>query len=86
MIFLNPVGCEKCGYTGFNGRIAIHETLYFTKEISQLIFDAGEKIDEERLRVAAKKDGMLTLRESGFEKVKLGLTSFEEVLSNTTDN
>jgi type IV pilus assembly protein PilB len=81
-----PVGCEKCGYTGFNGRIAIHETLYFTKEISQLIFDAGEKIDEEGLRVAAKKDGMLTLRESGFEKVKLGLTSFEEILSNTTDN
>jgi type II secretory ATPase GspE/PulE/Tfp pilus assembly ATPase PilB-like protein len=51
-----------------------------------LIFNAGEKIDEESLRQAAKKDGMLSLRESGFEKVKLGLTSFEEVLSNTTDD
>ena len=51
-----------------------------------MIFDAGEKIDEEGLRVAAKKDGMLSLRESGFEKVKMGLTSFEEILANTTDN
>jgi type IV pilus assembly protein PilB len=81
-----PAGCDKCGYTGFNGRMAVHETLFFTKEISQLIFNAGEKIDEESLRVAAKKDGMLSLRESGFEKVKMGLTSFEEVLSNTTDD
>ena len=78
-------GCEFCGHTGFNGRLAIHETLFFTKEISQLIFDAGDKIDEERIRSAAKKDGMLTLRESGFERVRMGLTSFEEVILNTTD-
>jgi type IV pilus assembly protein PilB len=78
-------GCESCGHTGFNGRMAIHETLFFTKAISQLIFDAGDKIDEERLRAAAKKDGMLTLRESGFERVRMGLTSFEEVILNTTD-
>lgn len=80
-----PNGCPKCGYTGFKGRMAIHETLYFTDEISQLIFDAGEKIDEEKLRKAARKDGMLTLRESGFERVKLGQTSFAEVISNTME-
>jgi len=80
-----PNGCDRCGHTGFSGRLAIHETLYFTKEISQLIFNAGDKIDEESIRSAAKKDGMLTLRESGFERVRMGLTSFEEVLSNTTD-
>jgi len=78
-------GCDKCGNTGFSGRLAVHETLYITKEISQIIFDAGEKIDEESIRVKAKKDGMLTLRESGFERVKMGLTSFEEVLLNTTE-
>jgi type IV pilus assembly protein PilB len=81
-----PAGCEKCGHTGFSGRLAIHETLYITKEISQVIFNAGEKIDEESIRAAAKKDGMLTLRESGYERVKMGLTSFEEILSNTTDD
>ena len=81
-----PNGCDKCGHTGFNGRLAIHETLFFTKELSQLIFNAGDKIDEESIRAAAKKDGMLTLRESGFERVRMGLTSFEEVLSNTADD
>ncbi len=50
-----PKGCDKCGYTGYFGRLAIHETLYFTKEISQLIFNAGDKIDEEGLRKASKK-------------------------------
>ncbi len=81
-----PNGCEKCDYTGFSGRVAIHETLFFTKEISQIVFNAGDKIDEESIRKAAKKDGMLTLRESGFERVKMGLTSFEEIISNTTDD
>lgn len=79
-----PNGCDKCGHTGFSGRLAVHETLYITKEISQIIFDAGEKIDEEKIRVTAKRDGMLTLRESGYERVKAGLTSFEEVISGTT--
>ena len=64
--------------------MAIHETLYFTNEIGQLIFDAGDKIDEESIRQAAKRDGMLNLRESGFEKIRKGLTSFAEVISNTT--
>ncbi len=79
-----PQGCKKCEHTGFSGRMAIHETLYFTNEISQLIFDAGDKIDEESIRRAAKRDGMLSLRESGFEKIRKGLTSFAEVISNTT--
>jgi type IV pilus assembly protein PilB len=81
-----PKGCERCGHTGYSGRLAIHETLLITKDISQLIFNAGDKIDEESIRAAAKKDGMLTLRESGFERVRMGLTSFEEVLSNTTED
>jgi len=81
-----PEGCKKCEHTGFSGRMAIHETLYFTNEISQLIFDAGDKIDEESIRQAAKKDGMLSLRESGYQKVKMGLTSFAEVISNTAED
>ena len=80
-----PNGCSKCGYTGFSGRIAVHETFFFTKEISQMIFNAGENIDEESIRAAARKDGMLSLRESGYERVKMGLTSFDEVISNTTE-
>ena len=80
-----PNGCDRCGHTGFSGRIAVQEALYITKEISQIIFESGDKIDEEKIRVAAKRDGALTLRESGYERVKMGLTSFEEVILGTTE-
>jgi type IV pilus assembly protein PilB len=78
-------GCDKCSGSGYKGRMAIHESLYFTKEIRQLIVRSGVEVDEEKIRIQAKKDGTLNLRESGLEKVKLGLTSIEEVLSGTTD-
>ncbi|MBV6513510.1 MAG: hypothetical protein FMNOHCHN_03045 [Ignavibacteriaceae bacterium] len=79
------VGCEKCSKTGYKGRLAIHEALYFTKELRQIIIKSGEEVDEEKIRLQAKKDGTLNLRESGLEKVKQGLTSFEEVISSTME-
>jgi type IV pilus assembly protein PilB len=81
-----PKGCEKCNGTGFKGRIAIHEALYFTKELRQIIVKSGEEVDEEKIRIQAKKDGSLSLREAGLEKVKLGLTSIEEVLASTSED
>lgn len=78
-------GCDKCGGSGYKGRMAIHEALYFTKELRQIIVRSGIEVDEEKIRVQAKKDGTLNLREAGLEKVKLGLTSLEEVLSSTSD-
>ncbi len=80
-----PVGCPECNNTGYKGRLAIHEALYFTKEIRQLIVKSGDEVDEESLRSQARKDGTLTLREAGLEKVKMGLTSIEEVLSETSE-
>ncbi|MFA6598307.1 MAG: GspE/PulE family protein, partial [Ignavibacteriaceae bacterium] len=78
-------GCEKCGGSGYKGRIAIHEALYFTSELKQIILRSGESVDEEKIRAQAKKDGTLNLRECGIEKVKLGLTSFEEVIAGTME-
>jgi type IV pilus assembly protein PilB len=78
-------GCEKCNGTGYKGRMAIHEALYFTKEIRQIIVRSGIEVDEEKIRIQAKKDGSKSLRDSGFEKVMLGLTSIEEVLASTTE-
>jgi type IV pilus assembly protein PilB len=78
-------GCDECGGAGYKGRMAIHEALYFTKKIRQLIVKSGVDVDEEKLRVQAKKDGSINLRESGLEKVKTGLTTIEEVLSATTE-
>lgn len=79
------VGCEKCNKTGYKGRMAIHEALYFTKEIKNLIVKAGVEIDEEKIREQARKDGTLSLREAGFEKVKMGLTSIPEVIATTME-
>jgi len=81
-----PAGCNECNGTGYKGRMAIHEALYFTKEIRQIIVKSGVEVDEERVRVQAKKDGSLSLRESALEKVKLGLTSIEEALGSTSDD
>jgi type IV pilus assembly protein PilB len=80
-----PVGCDDCGGSGYKGRLAIHEALYFTKSIRQLIVGSGVEVDEEKLRIQAKKDGSYNLRDSGLEKVKLGITSIEEVLASTTE-
>jgi len=80
------VGCPKCSGTGYKGRVAIHEALYFTKELKRVIVSSGEEVDEEKLKAQAKKDGSLNLRETGLEKVKLGITSFDEVISGTMED
>ncbi|HOI29505.1 MAG TPA: GspE/PulE family protein [Melioribacteraceae bacterium] len=80
------VGCDKCNQTGFKGRMAIHEALYFTREIRRQIVRSGEEVDEEAIREQARKDGTMSLRDSGFEKVKLGLTSIQEVIGATMED
>ncbi|MCD6440295.1 MAG: Flp pilus assembly complex ATPase component TadA [Candidatus Marinimicrobia bacterium] len=79
------VGCDKCR-GGYKGRSAIMEALYFTKEIRELIITAGEKIDEEAIREAAIKNGMLTLRASGRERIKEGVTTIEEIAAITVED
>jgi type IV pilus assembly protein PilB len=82
--FYTAVGCEKCG-GGYKGRAAIHEALYFTKAIKDIILNAGDKVDENAIRDQAMKDGMWSLRRSGIERMKEGNTTLEEVVSNTTE-
>jgi type IV pilus assembly protein PilB len=62
------------------------EALYFTKEIRELIITADEKIDEEAIREAAIKNGMLTLRASGRERIKEGVTTIEEIAAITVED
>jgi len=76
-----PVGCDYCT-KGYKGRIGIFETLYLTKEIKEAILEGKSPIEIERI---ASKTGMLTLRESGLEKVKMGLISIEELNRVTGD-
>ncbi len=80
-----PVGCPKCNNSGYKGRLAIHEALYFTKAIREIIVKSGDDVDEEAVRQQARRDGTLNLREAGLEKVVLGYTSIAEVFSATSD-
>jgi type IV pilus assembly protein PilB len=83
--FYKAVGCDKCS-GGYKGRAAIHEALYFTKAIKNIILNAGEKVDENAIRDQAMKDGMWTLRRSGMERMKEGTTTLEEVIANTVED
>jgi type IV pilus assembly protein PilB len=78
-------GCDKCN-GGYRGRAAIHEALYFTREIRNLIVKSGESVDEEKLRLQAERDGMWTLRRSGIERIKRGETTLEEIAAATTED
>ena len=79
------VGCEKCN-AGYKGRAAIHEALFFTKQIKNMILNAGEKVDENGIREQASKDGMWTLRRSGMERMMEGTTTLEEIISTTVED
>ncbi|HWP82420.1 MAG TPA: ATPase, T2SS/T4P/T4SS family [Bacteroidota bacterium] len=83
--FYKPVGCVDC-IKGYKGRTAIHEALYFTKEIRKLILQAGDMVDEEAIRQAALRNGMRTLRMNAVELLSRGTTSMEEIISATADD
>ena len=82
--FYKSVGCNKCR-SGYKGRIAIMEALFFDKKIKHAIFNAGDNVDEDQIRDIAVSNGMLTMRASGRERIKEGLTTIEEVISITID-
>lgn len=73
-----PVGCKKCNFKGYSGRIGVFEVLTMTDQLSELILkEPGEvKIWEE-----ARRQGMITMKQDGILKILAGLTSLEEVIS-----
>ncbi|MBM2839966.1 MAG: pilB [Bacteroidetes bacterium] len=82
IVVYKPVGCISC-IGGYKGRTAIHESLFFTKEIRDIIFNSGETIDLAAIRDSAVRHGMQSLRRSGIELVKRGVTTLQEVITNT---
>ncbi|MFN0158407.1 MAG: GspE/PulE family protein [Bacteroidota bacterium] len=81
--FFKPVGCINC-VEGFKGRTAIHESMYVTPEIRIIIGDSTDRIDLEAIRTAALKHGMQSLRRSGIELVKRGITTLDEIVASTS--
>jgi len=73
-------GCGNCNGTGYKGRVGLYEVMEITEELRELILVGASGLE---LRRKAVEDGMLTLRQSGLEKIRLGMTSLEEVVRET---
>ena len=78
--FLKGVGCEECRQLGYQGRTGIHELLVVGEAIRPLVMNRAPASDIAQM---AKAQGMQTLREDGWRKVKAGVTTLEEVLRVT---
>jgi general secretion pathway protein E len=73
-------GCERCGGTGYRGRVGLYELLMMSDQIRHLITSSA---DANVIRQQGIKEGMKTLREDALEKLKAGLTTPEEVVRVT---
>ena len=72
-----PVGCRRCGSSGYRGRIGLYELMEVSDEIGELIL---AKASGDAIAEVAREQGMLSLREDGLAKVADGVTSVAEVL------
>jgi type IV pilus assembly protein PilB len=75
------VGCSNCN-NGYRGRVGIYQVMPITEKMQQLILQQGNATDIAR---CAKEDGVRDLRQSGLVKVRLGVTTLEEVISCTNE-
>lgn len=75
-------GCEKCGHTGYRGRVGIFEIMLIDDAMRNLIV---EKRGADVLRQQAIKQGMIPLRDDGLDKVRNGITTLEEVVRVTRE-
>ena len=73
-------GCDQCNGSGYSGRQGLYEVMPITPALRDLILDRAATSE---IQQAARRQGMLTLREDGLIKVKKGVTTVEEVLRET---
>lgn len=78
-VMYRPVGCGICN-NGYKGRVGLYQVMPITEEIQRIILRDGSALD---IAAQAEKEGVRTLRKAGLRKVKMGLTSLEEVLAVT---
>jgi type IV pilus assembly protein PilB len=70
-------GCKKCNGIGYKGRMGIHEVFTMTETLERMCVEHASADELAREAVA---EGMMTLRDDGMEKVRMGLTSIEEIM------
>jgi type IV pilus assembly protein PilB len=80
MTVYHGTGCPICSNTGYKGRVALYEVMPISERIRDLVLQGASTSE---IKTAAIEGGMLTLRRSGLEKVRLGQTTIEEVIRVT---
>jgi type IV pilus assembly protein PilB len=75
------VGCSACN-NGYKGRVGIYQVMPVTEEIQRIILTQGTAMD---IAAQAQKEGVRDLRQFGLVKVRLGVTSLEEVITVTNE-
>jgi len=81
LIIFKAVGCDQCNH-GYKGRVGVYEVLPISEEIGRIIMESGNAL---QIAEQARKEGINDLRRSGLNKVRMGLTSLEEINRVTTD-
>ena len=77
-----PKGCDRCGGTGYKGRVGIYQVMPITEAIQKIILSGGNALE---IAEQAEKDGVNDLRRSGLIKVMQGHTSIEAVMAVTNE-
>jgi type IV pilus assembly protein PilB len=77
-----PIGCYACHNTGYKGRLGVFEVMPISDELKRLILLNVTSVE---LATQARKEGVLSLRESGLLKVRSGVTSIAEIEANTNE-
>jgi type IV pilus assembly protein PilB len=73
-------GCERCSNTGYKGRVGLYEVLEVEDEMREMILSGASAFE---LRQKAVQNGMMTLRGSGLQKIRDGMTTLDEVVRET---
>ncbi|MDB5752550.1 MAG: pilB [Ramlibacter sp.] len=76
-----PIGCSACN-NGYKGRVGVYQVMPITEDMQRIILADGSALE---IAGQARRDGVRSLRESGLHKVRLGLTSLEEILAVTNE-
>lgn len=80
--FFRGKGCNRCGQSGYKGRVGIYEVLSNSPKIAECIFN---RCTRQQLLDQALKEGMISMLQDGFIKAKRGITTIEEVLRVTEE-
>jgi type IV pilus assembly protein PilB len=73
-------GCDRCSNTGYKGRVGLYEVMEINDDIRELILSGASAVE---LRSKAVENNMISLRGSGLQKIRDGVTTIEEVVRET---